>query len=502
MKIRFVILSALLFTMVQVNAVSPKREFRGAWIATINQLDWPSTPGASAISQQGELIKMLDNLERLNFNAVIFQVRPAADAFYHSKTEPWSHWLTGKQGESPESDWDPLSFMVEECHKRGMELHAWFNPFRISQGNAYSLSEKNIAKRHPEWVVEYDHKQFLDPGIPEVSGYLDSVIAEVVTNYDIDAIHLDDYFYPYPSGNTEFPDTASFRQYGSNFDNKGNWRRSNVDRIVESLGRTIKTVNPKMKFGISPFGVWRNLEQDAQGSKTTAALTNYDNLYADVIKWQENKWIDYLMPQLYWEFGHPAADYATLCKWWAEHAYGRHIYVGLAAFKASEAAGNAWKYPDEIPNQTKMARDMKGINGCAFFRMQHLDANPNGLSDSLATSLFDKKALLPSMPWLDRTPPATPSKVKIKKGKLEWDYSSKQQLKEPNAGFMIYYSTSSKKVNRNNTKYLIGYTPTNSFELYKMPDINEDIVYFWVTAIDKLHNESAAVGGAKFKINK
>ncbi len=480
----------------------PKREFRGAWITTVNQLDWPSVAGSSAQTQREELIRKLDHLERLNFNAVIFQVRPASDAFYRSATELWSYWLTGEQGKAPDQDWDPLAFVVEEAHKRGMELHAWFNPFRISQNNNIALSENNIALKSPEWVVDYDNKKFLDPGIPAVRDHLNKIVAEVVSNYNIDAVHFDDYFYPYPSGSKNFPDTASFRQFNRGYDSSqiANWRRENVDLIIESLNRTIKKIKPQVKFGISPFGVWRNQADDPLGSATTAGITNYDHLFADVIKWQKNGWIDYLLPQLYWEFNHPAADFATLCQWWEKHAYGRHVYIGHAAYKAVEAAGNAWRNPNELPDQIKLTRKLKGISGSAYFRMQHIELNPNGFADSLANNFYQKKALLPTMPWLDRRPPNPPSQVKARRGVLSWNYSKKTPISDDHAGYLIYYSPNKNTVNRNNHQFLIGFTVNDSFELHQLPEFKQEEIYLWVTAIDKHHNESRPVGPVKIKL--
>jgi len=496
------LLLLFLFFLYQAKALPPKREFRGVWIATVNQLDWPSVPGAPAKEQQQELLRMLDKLEQLNFNAVIFQVRPSADAFYRSNTEPWSHWLSGEQGKAPDQGWDPLEFIVKECHLRGMELHAWLNPFRISQNHSFTLSPLNIASKNPDWVVQYDNKKFLDPGIPQVRQYLCSVVAEIVSRYDIDAIHMDDYFYPYPSQTkASFPDTVSFRLY-----NRGvpperieDWRRDNVDSIIFTLNQTIKKIKPQVKFGISPFGVWRNHDNDPAGSATKAAITNYDHLFADVIKWQKNKWTDYLLPQLYWEFDHPAASFKTLSQWWEKNANKRHIYIGHAAYKALEATGTAWKNPDELPRQIRESRGHGNIQGSAFFRMQHIELNANGISDSLANNYYKTKALLPTMPWIDRKIPNPPGKLRFVRGTIRWDYNKKVPASDDLLGHLIYYSNDKKSVNRNNPHNLVGFTPTNFCELNQLKLENSETIYLWIVALDKHHNESKPIGPVRIK---
>ena len=259
-------------------------------------------------------------------NAVILQVRPTADAFYPSELEPWSRYLTGTPGKAPKPFYDPLQFWIDECHKRGMELHAWLNPYRVAQNAKEPLAANHIAFQHPDWILEYGGKLYFDPGLPQTREFVTKVVKDIVTRYDVDAIHFDDYFYPYPL-TEEFPDTTSFKIYNRAFlpENKADWRRENVDILIEMLSDTIKAVKPWVKFGISPFGVWRNLTDDPRGSDTKAGTTNYDQLYADVIKWQEKGWIDYLLPQLYWQIGHSSVDFEILANWWKDYAYGRAI---------------------------------------------------------------------------------------------------------------------------------------------------------------------------------
>lgn len=498
----YLITILLLYTVTgHAQSKSPKREFRGVWLTTVNNLDWPSNNSISVSDQKKELINILDNLKQLHFNAVIFQIRPTADAFYKSKTEPWSVYLTGKQGKAPENNFDPLQFIIKECHKRGMELHAWMNPFRISQKLTDPLSEKNIAKQHPEWVITYGKKQYLNPGIPEVQLYLKGVVKEVIENYEIDAIHFDDYFYPYPIAGIKFPDQQEYAKFGQKFNSVEDWRRSNVDSIIFSIGKTIKSIKPKVKFGISPFGVWKNYEDGNQhtGSVTSAGNTNYDNLYANVIKWQQKGWIDYMIPQIYWEIGHPAVDYITLKNWWSENAFGHHVYIGHAIYKAMDSNKKAWQNPDEIPEQVKIARRSNNIQGSAFFRYYHLKQNPLGITNELNQNLFSKPAFLPTMPWLDNKAPKMPKKLKtkgiFKLNKIKW----KARRTKDFWGYAVYYSTSRYSVSLD-TDHLLFFTTDKTISAQKLAAPFNKTTYFWVTALDKHQNESKPKGPLKIKI--
>lgn len=499
----------MLLLVVQALPASPKREFRGMWIATVNNIDWPSRPGLPVEQQKAELLAMLNTLQELHFNAVIFQVRPAGDAFYKSSSEPWSFWLTGQQGKAPEKGWDPLQFIVEECHNRGMELHAWMNPFRLSMNMNTILSARSIASRHPEWVIAYGNLQYLDPGIPEVRNYLNNVVTEVVSKYDIDAIHFDDYFYPYPIANKPFPDTLSFKNNNRGFALKDieHWRRENVDLIIESLNKTIKSIKPKVKFGISPFGVWKNYNEidEIPGSATTAGNTNYHNLYADVINWQRKGWIDYMIPQLYWEIGHPQVDYITLVNWWGERSYGRHVYVGHALYKLAEGKTLPWNNPDELPEQVMIARRNKNIEGSAFFRMQHLYMNPRDFKDKINTEIYPDRALLPTMEWIDENAPTNPSKIKtkglFKKDELRIKYGKKHPQSGDHLGYLIYFSKTKEAPNfekASNMRYFFRGEELDLKTAKQLP-LNEK-GYVWISAIDKQHNESVPFGPIKIKI--
>ena len=376
-----------------------KPEFRGVWVATVDNIDWPSKGNFNSDSQKVEFIKLLDMHQRNGMNAMIVQVRPVTDAFYPSPYEPWSEFLTGKQGQPPLPYYDPLEFMIAETHKRGMEFHAWMNPYRaVFNIGTSSIAANHITKIHPDWFLTYGDKKYFDPGNKEVQQYLTNVVRDVVSRYAVDAIHFDDYFYPYRIAGKEFPDNAKYLQYGTGM-NKDDWRRSNVDSIISLLSNVIKKENPKCQFGISPFGVWRNEDKDPiNGSKTNGAQTNYDDLYADILLWLKNGWIDYVAPQLYWEFGHRVAPYEILLDWWSKHTYGRNCYIGLGIYRAN--SNNAWRDITHLPRQIEALRNTPNIQGMIFFSSKTFEKNPNGWSDSLRLNYFKEPAKMPEMNWL------------------------------------------------------------------------------------------------------
>lgn len=382
---------------------TPRPEFRAVWIATVDNIDWPSKKGLPADSQRAEYIRMLDMDKRNGMNAVVVQVRPATDALYPSPYEPWSEWLTGRQGAPPSPYYDPLAFMITEAHKRGMEFHAWCNPYRaeFSVGHS-SISPTHITRLHPDWFITYGGVRIFDPGNKEAQQYVVRVIRDIVRRYDIDAIHFDDYFYPYPEGSKPFMDDASYQKYGNGL-SKGDWRRSNVDSIILALSKAIREEKKYCRFGVSPFCVWRNKSRDPEGSDTHAGLTNYDDLYADILLWLKNGWIDYVAPQLYLEIGHHAAPYETLLEWWSRHTYGRHCYIGLGIYRAGSNA--AWRDKKQLPRMIEMMRKYPEIQGAIYFSNKSFERNPNGWSDSLRNNFYKLPAPVPAMSWLEPLPP-------------------------------------------------------------------------------------------------
>lgn len=297
----------------------PKREFRGAWIQAVNG----QFQGMKEKQMKDYLVEMLDNLQKVNVNAILFQVRVEGDALYESHYEPWSRFITGTQGNSP--GWDPLAFMVEECHKRNMELHAWINPYRARTKGTKYVAPSHMSKKRPANFIEYEGQLYFNPALQANRDHICGIVRDILNRYDVDGLHIDDYFYPYPAKGKEFADERWFRESG--MENKGEWRRENVNHLIYQLHRTVREAKPWVKFGVSPFGIYRNAGSWEKGSKTKG-LQCYDDLNADVLKWIDEGWVDYCIPQVYWEIGHPAADYAELVKWWAEYASGRPLYIG------------------------------------------------------------------------------------------------------------------------------------------------------------------------------
>jgi uncharacterized lipoprotein YddW (UPF0748 family) len=387
----------------------PVYEFRGVWIATVDNIDWPERGMTDVVAQKAEFIRQLDMHKRNGMNAVIVQVRPAADAFYPSEYEPWSQWLTGVQGKAPSPYYDPLKFMIEEAHKRGLEFHAWLNPYRANFNiKSASISPTHITKRHPEWFLTYGTTKYFDPANKQAQQFVVDVVTDVIRRYDIDAIHMDDYFYPYRIAGKEFPDATAYEKSGTDL-TKADWRRSNVDSIIVKLSRVIKNEKPWVKFGVSPFSVWRNKDQDPDGSDSKASQTNYDDLYANVLLWLKEGWIDYVTPQLYLEIGHPKIAYEKLLDWWAKHSYGKHLYIGIAAYKAGTRG--SWNNPQEIPNQIKLERETENVQGAIYFSSTSFNRNPGGWIDSLQNNYYKTPALIPPMDWL----PENPNKIVMRK---------------------------------------------------------------------------------------
>ena len=395
MKKTIVILVFILCSLIE--AVYAEISFRGAWIATVANIDWPSKEAVgNTEAQQAEMTWILDSLQAIGINAIIFQVRPTADALYRSEYEPVSHWLTGKQGEwRVESGvsrvWDPLEWTIEQAHARNMEVHVWLNPYRVNLAATSTsiLAPDHIFRRHPEWFWCYAQQWYFDPGLDETREWICTIVQDLVQRYDIQAIHMDDYFYPYPSGGKPLPDENTFRQHPRGFDNIADWRRNNVNMAIRDIRTTIKECKPDVQFGISPFGVWRNAAVDSTGSATKAGITNYDDLYADIRLWIKNGWIDYVLPQLYWEIGKRVADYEILAHWWANEVHGTNcrLYIGMAPYRLenlkANAKANAWNTGNEISRQMRLNRTIPEITGECFYSTRPLLKNPRHVCDSI-----------------------------------------------------------------------------------------------------------------------
>ena len=489
MKTFFFFIGALLSTCLL--QAQPTYEFRGVWIATVDNIDWPPRNNYNPSAQRAEYIRQLDLHKQNGMNAVIVQVRPAADAFYASPYEPWSQWLTGEQGKAPSPYYDPLKFMIEEAHRRGFEFHAWCNPYRANFSIAKSsISPTHISNLYPDWFISYGGQKFFDPGNKEAQDWVVRVITDIVARYDVDAIHMDDYFYPYKVPGVEFPDTASYRKYGNGID-LGDWRRSNTDSIIKHVNAAIKQKKPWCKFGISPFGVWRNNDKDEDGSPTKAGVTNYDDLYADVLLWAEEGWVDYVAPQLYWERGHKVVAYETLIDWWSRHGYGRHMYIGHGIYRFYEN-NRPWKNPNEIPQQISLLRKYPTIQGSIYFSSKSFDKNPNGWNDSLQNNYYKTAALIPPMPWTDKFKPIKPITELVKKGSNEKGtafYFKKNPLSRPIKSFLVYSFREGQPVKKDPGN-LYKVIPTSSEETVVFP--NEEIAgkTIAVSCVDLANNES------------
>jgi len=369
-------------------------QFRGIWISTVKMLDYPSARGLSSDKLKSEYLQILDSCKAVGINAIVFQIRPAADAFYNSPYEPWSEWLTGKQGRAPNPYFDPLEFMIKEAHKRNMQFHAWINPFRaVATISKADIVPNHITKTNPNWFFDYDVNRYFDPGIPEVQDYLIKIITDIVRRYDIDGIHFDDYFYPYPVRNDnnniiDIPDQKTFIRYGNGIKDIKDWRRDNINRFVQRTHDSIKSIKPDIRFGISPPGVWRNLGYDPDGS-ATLGLAAYDWIYADVLKWLKNNWVDYVAPQLYWYIGHKRANYSILVDWWDKHNYGVDLYIGLNIHGIDQTRKDIhWGNPSQVPDQIKMANSYSSVKGFILYRYKSLSKNPLGIKDSLRNNYF------------------------------------------------------------------------------------------------------------------
>jgi uncharacterized lipoprotein YddW (UPF0748 family) len=385
------------------------RELRAAWVASVSNIDWPSRPGLSTAQQQAELIAILDKLVQLRMNAVVLQVRPAADALYQSSLEPWSSFLTGEMGRAPDPYYDPLSFAVAEAHKRGLELHAWINPYRAKHPATRTVSANHVSRTHPELVRQYGPFLWMDPGDPAVRALTTDVVLDMVRRYDIDGVHMDDYFYPYPEtqGGREldFPDESTYRRYrqGGGTLAKNDWRRENVNQLVKELNDSIHAAKPWVRFGVSPFGIWR-----PGYPASVRGLDQYEKLYADARKWLNEGWVDYFTPQLYWSTDRPEQSYPVLLEWWVQqNLKGRHLWPGNYTGKVGFTNSSRWR-TDEIIDQIRRTRAQPGATGNVHFNMKVFLDNPDSLDERLVREVYTGPALVPASPWLGRGAPVAP----------------------------------------------------------------------------------------------
>ena len=447
------------FAQVQKTSAYPKREFRAAWIQAVNG----QFRGVPTEKLQQTLITQLNSLKEAGINAIIFQVRPEADALYASKLEPWSRFLTGVQGKAPNPYWDPMQFMIEEFH--------------------------------PEWFLTYGDQLFFDPALPESRRHISLVVGDIVSRYDVDAIHMDDYFYPYPTKGKDFPDDASFARYGGGFSNKGDWRRSNVNLLIKKVYETVRSAKPWVKFGVSPFGIYRNESSDPLGSKTKG-LQNYDDLYADVLLWAREGWIDYNIPQVYWQIGHPVADYETLVKWWAKNTENRPLFIGQSVMNTVQNADPTNPSINQLPRKMALQRAYQTIGGSCQWPASAVVENAGNYRDALIAEYHKYPALPPVFDFMDHEAPNAVRKVKpvwTADGYfLFWtDPKYKEEMNRA-VQYVVYRFDAKEKVDIDDPSHIVAVTRDN---FYKLPYETGKTKYrYVVTALDRLHNESKSVG--------
>ena len=480
----------------QILATNPKNEVRAVWIATVANIDWPISRTDNIEKQKADFIEILDTYKKLNYNVVIVQIRSVGDAFYPSQLAPWSRYLTGKEGDAPKPFYDPLAWMIAETHARGFEFHAWLNPYRATMDlKTEILSPNHDYYKHPEWMIKYGGKYYYNPALPEVQDHLIAVVDEVVKNYDIDAIHFDDYFYPYKEKGQVFNDSISFKKFGCGL-SLDDWRRSNVNNLVKNISVSIKKQKPWVQFGISPFGVWRNKSVDPKGSDTQAGQTNYDDLYADPIAWMQNSWIDYLVPQLYWSMDHPRASYSKLLRWWSENSTNTALYIGNGTYKINADSDKKWSNPNEIPNQINITRTYKNVQGNAFFSAKSfLNKNLN-VAQLLKNNQYKYPALPNVVPNSVRKVTDVPMINTIVKNPISSSFTVRCPLNSKVRYVMVYGSKNDTIIDVNNPSQIIekiAFKDKNNALDIEIPtlklDKNNNCA---ITFIDFYGNESAA----------
>lgn len=500
--LRLFLLATVALSSPTASPDSPKREFRAVWVTSFHNIDWPSARGLSPEEQKADFMTILHEQKDNGMNALMVQVRPCGDAFYPSQYAPWSEWLTGTQGKAPEPYYDPLAWMIDEVHHEQLEFHAWMNPFRaVSHVRFSSVDPQNVYHKHPEWFFQYGPKVFFNPGIPEVRNYLTGVVMEVVRNYDVDGIHFDDYFYPYQNNEESINDRHTYKMYGGGFPDIHAWRRNNIDMFIQQVSDSIQAIKPHVKFGISPVGIWRNKTDDPRGSNSRVSHTSYDELYADVRKWLERGWIDYVAPQLYWSTDHPSASYNELLPWWAENSFNRHVYIGHAMFKVKQDNSRHWDNPTQLFTQMKMNKAHPEVKGSIFYSANSFRDNPFSVRDRLRDEFFHSRALIPSMAWKDSIPPKAPETIMgwEEEGQvvLSWQKPEAAQDGELPYYYVVYRVEGKEKIDLGNPRNIIATIRENHL-LDTSVSSGTNYTYL-VTSMDRLHNESPTCAAVMIK---
>lgn len=493
-KLRIAIIVTLLLCtqMWAIGAtVIKNREFRGAWIQCVNG----QFQGLSPSEMQQNLTHQLDELQKDGVNAIMFQVRPECDALYQSDLEPWSRFLTGKQGQAPSPYWDPLEWMIIQCHNRGMELHAWINPYRAKTKGTTNLDPNNIAIKHPERVFAYDGLLLLNPGNPENRVYICKIVDDIVRRYDIDGIHIDDYFYPYPAAGQIIPDDKEFKQYNNGIKNRDDWRRDNVNVFMKQLHDSIKSIKPYVKFGVAPFGIYRNKKSDPVNGSNTNGLQNYDDLYADVLLWVNNGWVDYTAPQVYWEIGNKAADYKTLITWWNKYASNRPLYIGEDVERTVKFSDPDNPNSHQMPAKFKLHSEMSNVDGAILWYSKAVVDNVGNYATNLRNVYWRYPALPPAMTFISDKSPKKPKSVKpvwTSDGYiLFWSKPKAKKWTDEAVKFVIYRFNPNEKIDINNASNIVKITYDTH---YNLPYIDGKTKYTYViVAANRVDNVSKEV---------
>jgi uncharacterized lipoprotein YddW (UPF0748 family) len=484
-KILFAVLALVALTA----SAQQKREMRGAWIQCVNG----QFLGMGTVKMQQTLSYQLDELQKDGCNVIIFQVRPECDALYESSLEPWSRFLTGRQGQAPSPYWDPLQWMIEQCHRRGMELHAWINPYRARTKNTTVLASNHIKVRKPQNCFEYDGLTILNPGIAENRDYICQVARDIVTRYDVDGIHMDDYFYPYPAPGQTIPDQALFSQHSNGIRDIGDWRRYNVSRFVEQFYQTVHEAKPWVKVGISPFGIYRNKRSSEIGSQTNGTQ-NYDDLYADILLWVNNGWLDYCVPQLYWEIGHKVADYDTLIRWWNRYAAKRPLVIGEDVERTVKNADPRNPSQHQLPAKMQLHRELPGVKGTVLWYAKAAVDNVGNYGTMLRNEYWRYPALQPLMPFIDGKAPRKVRGLKpvwMSDGYvLCWQAPKGKGWKNEAVKYVVYRFGAKEKIRTDDPSHIVAVT-TQTFLRLPYSDGKTKYTYV-VTALDRLQNESKA----------
>lgn len=494
-----VFILAICFTLQAQTVSQPKREMRGVWIATVRNIDWPAKGSTDPRAQQKELIEILDSHQKTGINAIFLQVRPSADALYGRGRELWSQFLTGKQGVGPKPYWDPLDFAIIEAHKRGMELHAWMNPYRATNDLIdANISANHIKRKHPDWFFDYGKQAYFNPGLPVVRDYIVQVIMDVVRNYDIDGIHFDDYFYPYPE-KTSLPDLDTYAQYGKEFASIHDWRRDNVNKFIKTMSDSVHSARKHLKFGVSPYGIWRNKADVPEGSETSGNITLYHSLYADARKWTKEGWLDYVNPQIYFPFYYKVAPFEKMMDWWAENGYGKHVYIGEAPFLA-ERTSEGWKDKSQLPNQVRYQRKNPNVHGSIYFSSKSVTTNMGGFRDSLRNDFYALPALVPVMHWLDNVPPCPPRELKSVKEngdiKLIWRSPEPADDGDLAYGYIVYRFSKGEKIDLSDPRNILKINFDSKTSYIDRTAVSKKEYTYIVTAIDRIKNESVVSNSA------